>query len=123
MKLRRSLLGRYVNRETEQNLLNLICSFMTYEVGSGSTRLHVFIRKNRYMGAIYVEYFAKDRPSRVICRSLFNKSKWKQNMSPDTTMALRHLRSAELYSIAAGCPLDMVNVMEHLIAGCQRLSL
>ena len=123
MKLIRSSIGRHVNRETEQHLLNLICSFLAYEQGSGyANRLHVFIRKNRYMG-IYVEHFELARPTHVLFRSIFKKTKWRQTMSPETEMAMRHLRNAELYSIAGGSPLYILPLLEQLVSGCQRLSM
>ena len=75
MKLRRSTIGRYVNRETEQNLLNVITSYLAYVHDSiYSNRLKIFVRKNRYLGAIYVEHFVTLHPTRVVCRSLFTKT-------------------------------------------------
>ena len=124
MKLRRSTIGRYVNRETEQNLLNVITSYLAYVHDSVySNRLNVFVRKNRYLGAIYVEHFQTEHPTRVLCRSLFNKKKWRRKVTPETNMAIRHLRSAELYMLSAGTHISILPMVEFLLAGSQSLSL
>ena len=123
-KLRRSVLGRHVNRETEQSMINLICSFLVFATDSGySNRLKVFVRKNRYLGAVYVEQYQTTDPKRMLCRSLYKQCKWITGSCYNTKLALRHLRSAMLHSMAGGVPICTISLMEDILDKCTRLSL
>jgi len=54
----RSFIGAYINRETEQCLLNVITSFLIYQsirIRGAQNRLLIFVRKNRTLGRIYIE--------------------------------------------------------------------
>ena len=51
----RSLIGRNINRETEQAILNIICSFHTHASNFAFVSLHIFVRKNRELGRVYTQ--------------------------------------------------------------------
>ena len=73
----RSYIGRLVNRETEQALFNLMCSYLVYpdeKILGCYNRLHVFVRKNRYLGRIYVERLNMN--GRYVSKCYYSQYHW-----------------------------------------------
>ena len=95
----KTYISKFVNRQYEQIILNLICSFTASRIGCVLTKMQIFIRKNRHIGTMYVHQTYK---SKHICRSRYDASKWKYSPSIDIRAALSHLRSFEHFSNRAG---------------------
>ena len=49
----RSLIGKNINRETEQAILDIICSFHTHASPFSYTSINIFVRKTRELGRVY----------------------------------------------------------------------
>ena len=94
-----SFLGRRVNRDTQQQFLDLICSFLSrkYVVHSWkrvqvSVIMKVTVRKNLYLGAVWVQRF---HDNRYVGRQRLTMLHWKL---PEPSFVLRQLCAAMMFA-------------------------
>ena len=116
----KTYISQFVNREYEQLIINLIGSFTAFRTGCFRTQMQIFIRKNRDIGAMYVQQFWNDMPN---CRSRYDKLKWRYPQHMDIRSALFHLHAFQTHSHHAGVPVDIKPLVNDLVEECLQLHL
>ena len=110
----RSYLSKYVNRETEQHLIDLICSFCDTEWDSCVMKVKVFIRKSREIGTVYAEKYSKTNNKHFQVRRYLTQTLWIGQVNVFADKALDLLLAARFYSRLAGLGLPITDLIEKI---------
>ena len=115
----RSYLGTFVNRETEQAIIDFICSFHTHpdKEPNHFVRLNVFVRKNRHLGRIYVERTGSNM--KLLERRYYSAWNWRLQNETAKHDIIRLLLRAK--NICCGIKLPIRIPMEEILFSNQVL--
>ena len=108
----RTYLARFVNRETEQALIDLASSYCDTYWSDSTMRLKIFIRKNREIGMIYAEKYG--RTNQLISRRYMTPTMWVGQVNMFADKALECLCTARFYLKLAGIPCPITEVINKI---------
>ena len=104
----RSYFSAFINRETEQALINIITSFLTHvQPGGIEYQLFVFVRKNRKLGRIYVK---KNVGGKTTRKAYYSKNNWELEMKHAKYHIISQLLNIHRNARATGVILDHINI-------------
>ena len=110
----RSVIAKYVNRETEQCLIDVITSFCDTQWDSCVIKLKVFIRKSREIGTVYAEKYSKTNNKHFQVRRYLTQTLWIGQVNVFADKALDLLLAARFYSRLAGLGLPITDLIEKI---------
>ena len=110
----KTYIGRFVNRETEQHLLDLICTYCETPWCSSTMKIKIFIRKNRDIGMIYAEKYNNSNNTSFVARRYLTLNMWIGQVNLFADKALELLTAARFYSRLAGLGLPISKLIQQI---------
>lgn len=108
----KSYIGTFVNRETEQALINVITSYCDTHWCKCSVRLKIFIRKSREIGMIYAEKYGMYE--NFVSRRYLTPAMWVGQISMFADKAMEHMCTARFYLKLAGLSLPITKLIDQI---------